>query len=313
MDNMHAMQASLQASRLAALDLNLVVVLQALLTEASVTRAARRVALSQSATSHALARLRELLGDPLLVRSGRRLTLTPRATALLPALDRGLSELDCALSGEPPFSPATAHRSFTVGMADYAQAVMLGPLLARLHRQAPGVTLSVVGFPDTFERMDAGTMDLAVNTKTALPAGFTSQKIFSDGFVCIVRRDHPRVKGRGPAISMAQYLALDHLVVAPSGLSGSIVDSALEQLGLQRRVAVRVSSFLAAPLVVAGSDLISTGPARVLRPMAERYPLRLLRPPLHLDPFDMHVCWHNRRTNDAAHAWLRGLMGARAT
>jgi DNA-binding transcriptional LysR family regulator len=287
----------------------LVVVLQALLSEASVTRAARRVSLSQSATSHALNRLRDLLGDPLLVRSGRRLTLTARATALLPALERGLLELEGALSGEPPFSPATAQRSFTVGMADYAQAVMLGPLLARLHRLAPGVTLSVVGFPDVFERMDAGTLDLAVITKSPLPAGFTSQKLFSDGFVCIVRRDHPQV--RGPRLSMAQYLALDHLVVAPGGLSGSIVDSALERLGLERRVAVRVSSFLAAPLVVADSDLISTGPARVLRPMAGRYPLRLLRPPVPLDPFEMHLSWHNRRTSDAAHAWLRGLMGAR--
>src|SRR5690349_6823765 len=117
---------------LAAVDLNLLVVLRALLTERHVTRAAARVGLSQSATSHALSRLRELYGDPLLVRRGRLLSLTPRAERLLPTLERGLSDLQTALDGEPQFDPATARRAFTLGMADYAQAVLLGPLLREL-------------------------------------------------------------------------------------------------------------------------------------------------------------------------------------
>jgi DNA-binding transcriptional LysR family regulator len=152
-------------------------------------------------------------------------------------------------------------------------------------------------------------MDLAVVPTSPLPSGFTASRLYSDGFVCILRRDHPVV--RGPRLTMKRYLALDHVVVSPSGMSGSIVDSALERLGLQRRVALRVSSFLAAPIVVTESDLISTGPARLLRPMVDRYPIRLLSPPLHLTPFDIHLAWHNRRSNDPAHAWLRGVLSER--
>jgi DNA-binding transcriptional LysR family regulator len=302
MAKMHAMHAS----RLAALDLNLLVILHALLAEGSVTRAAARVSLSQSATSHALTRLRQLLGDPLLVRQGPRLALTPRAVALMPALERGLGELDSAVSGEPPFHPATARRSFSLGMADYGQAVMLPPLLARLHREAPMIDLAANAFPDVFERMDAGTMDMAVIPTAPLPSGFDSVKLFSDGFVCVVRRGHPTV--RGPRLTLKRYLALDHVLVAPSGTSGSIVDTVLERQGAQRRVAVRLSNFLAAPIVVSQSDLIHTGPARLLRPLVARHSLRLLAPPLRLPGFDLHLIWHKRRTNDPGHAWLRELI-----
>ena len=298
---MHTMHA-----RLAALDLNLMVALHALLTEASVTRAARRIALSQSAASHALARLRILIADPLLVRSGRRLDLTPRARALLPALERGLSEIDGALTGEPAFDPATTRREFTMGLADYFQATVLPPLLARLSREAPRVRLSAVAFPDVFTRMEAGTMDLAMLSDADVPAGFSLQNLFSDGFVCVVRKGHPLA--RGPRLSMATYLKLGHVVVAPGGQSGSIVDTALEQRGLQRHVALRISSFLTAPIVISQSDLISTGPERILRPLAGRYPLRLLPPPLRLGRFNLQLVWHDRWQNDPAHRWLRRLI-----
>jgi DNA-binding transcriptional LysR family regulator len=298
---MHSMHA-----RLSALDLNLMVALHALLTEASVTRAARRISLSQSAVSHALGRLRLLIGDPLLVRSGRRLELTPRARALLPALERGLGELDGALRGEPPFAPATTRRFFTLGLADYAQAVLLGPLLARLQKEAPAVGLSAVAFPDVIERMDAGTMDLALMPTTTLPPGFSSSKLFSDRFVCMVRRGHPRV--RGPRLSLATYLSLGHVVVAPTGQSGSLVDTELGRRGLERHTAVRVSSFLTAPVVVTESDLVSTGPERLWRSMVGRYPIRLLPPPLRLGRFDIHLVWHDRWQNDPAHRWLRQLI-----
>lgn len=302
MVNMHVMH-----TRLAALDLNLMVVLHALLTEASVTRAARRVALSQSAASHALSRLRAQLGDPLLVRSGRRLELTPRARTLLPALERGLAEIDGALTGEPAFDPATTRRAFTLGLADYFQATVLPPLLARLSREAPQAGLAAVPFPDLFARMEAGTMDLAMMADAELPPGFSMQGLFSDGFVCAVRKGHPLV--RGPRLSMATYLKLGHVLVAPAGQSGSIVDTALERRGLRRHVALRISSFLTAPIVVSQSDLISTGPERILRPLAARYPLRLLPPPLRLARFNLQLVWHDRWQNDPAHRWLRHLIG----
>jgi DNA-binding transcriptional LysR family regulator len=296
---------------LAALDLNLMVVLQAVLAERNVTRAARRVGLSQSAASHALARLRQLLGDPLLVRSGRRLDLTPRALALLPPLERGLAELASAVSGEPPFDARSARRSFTVAMADYGQAVLLAPVLRRLRRQAPGFDLSVVAFPNTLELMDAGTVDLALLARLPLPSGFASRSLFNDGFVCMVRRGHRAVTGA--RLSLRQYLALDHLVVSPAGSPGSMVDDELDRRGLTRRIAVRVSSFLAAPVVVTQSDLIGTGPERLLRPLAARFPIRLLRPPLRLPRFELDLVWHTRRDHDPAHRLLRDIVAAAAT
>jgi DNA-binding transcriptional LysR family regulator len=232
-------------SPLTALDLNLLVVLQAVLAERNVTRAARRVGLSQSAASHALARLRQVLLDPLLVRSGRRLDLTPRAVALLPALERGLLELSSAVTGEPRFDPRTARRSFTMSMADYGQAVLLPPVLARLRAQAPGFDLAVVAFPNTLELMDTGKVDLALLTKMSLPSGYTSRRLFNDGFVCMVRQGHRAVTG--PRLSLRQYPALDHLVVAPAGSPGSVVDDELDRRGLTRRIAVRVSSSLWPP------------------------------------------------------------------
>jgi DNA-binding transcriptional LysR family regulator len=300
------MMHTMHPGALAAMDLNLLVALHALLIEGNVTAAARRLSLSQSATSHALARLRERLGDPLLVRSGRRLDRTPRATALLPALERGLAELESALSGEPPFDPRTARRTFTLGTADYGQAVLLGPLLARLRQEAPGIDLFALAFPDVVERLDAGTMDLAVVPTAPTPAGYSSTPLFEDGFICMLRAGHPAA--RGGRLSMARYLALGHLLVAPQGGPGSIVDTELAGRGHQRRVTVRVSSFLTAPILVASSDLVSTGPERLWRALAPHYPVRLLPPPLRLPRFGIHLLWHRRRDNDPALLWMRRLL-----
>jgi DNA-binding transcriptional LysR family regulator len=292
---------------LAALDLNLLVALRALLSERNVTRAAARLHRSQSATSHALARLRELYRDPLLVRSGRRLDLTPRAVALLPGLERGLSDLERTLSGEPDFQPRTARRSFTLSMADYSQAVLLGPLLARLRAEAPGVDLIVLAFPNSLEMLDAGRADLAVLRRDQPPPGYSSTRLHSDGFVTMVRRGHPRLP-RGRKLPLATFLALDHLVVAPGGTPGSVVDAELERRGLRRRVAARVSSFLMAPLLVSQSDLVSTGPERLLRDLAAHLPVRLLDPPLRLPRFHLDLVWHSRSDHDPAHRWLRRVI-----
>ncbi len=289
--------------KLSALDLNLLVVLAALLEERHVTRAARRVGLSQSATSHALSRLRELYRDPLLVRSGRRLDLTPRAVELLPQLTRGLAELGGTLSGARAFEPSTARRSFSVGMADYVQTLLLPPLLRSLATHAPHVDISVSGFPNAVERLDAGSVDLAVLVGTEFPKGLCHKKLFSDGFTCMVRKGHPAV--RGTRLSMARYLGLSHVLVSPSGEGQSYVDAELERRGLARRIALRVSSFLIAPQVVCESDLVSTGPSRLLSRLAARYPIRLFTPPLRLPRFELSLAWHARLDHDAAHAWLR--------
>ncbi len=295
-------------SALSAIDLNLLVVLRALLTERHVTRAASQLGLSQSATSHALSRLRELYRDPLLVRSGRSLQLTPRAVRLLPLLERGLSDLQTAVDGEPEFDPRTAKRAFTIGMADYPQAIIMAPLLRRLASVAPDVDLVVTSFPNLSEAIEAGDIDLAMTVSgNPVSRALSSQDLFADDFMCMVRRDHPSIKKR---LSLGQYLQLRHVVVAPSGTTGSLVDTELQRRGVERRIALRVSNFLIAPIVVCQTDFINTMPTRLARQAAKDYPLRLLPTPFPLPKFELRLIWHPRLDNDAAQRWLReSLVG----
>ena len=291
--------------KLSSVDMNLLVVLEALLAERQVTRAAVRVGLSQSATSHALARLRELYADPLLVRSGNSMNLTPRATALLPAITRSLSELRATLTGEPAFDPRTARRTFTLGTVDYGQLVLLPPLLAQLEREAPAVDIGIVHGPNLIELLNAGDIDLALVVGGALPTPLRSQALLSDGFVCIVRKRHPITRGQ---LTLAKYLALRHVVVAPSGGPGSLVDTELAKRGKERRVALRVPDFLVAPWVVSESDFIHTGPERLARRLAKVHPIHVLAPPLPLPRFTLSQAWHARLDADPAHAWLRDTV-----
>ncbi len=296
----------LHAPKLAAIDLNLLVALRALLGERHVTRAARQLGLSQSATSHALARLRELYGDPLLVRSGRNLELTPRAVALLPQLEHGLTELEASLRGEERFEPSRASFPLRIGTADYGQAILSGPLLALLRAEAPGVNLQATSYPEVLEQLKAGTLDFALIAKMKLARVFLEQRLFSDGFVCMLRKGHPALDKK--RLSLAKYLELQHLLVSPGGTPGSYVDTELTRRGLTRRVALQVSSFLVAPQVVAETDLISTGPELLLRRMSEHYPVVLLPPPLRIPRFELCLVWHTRRDHEPAHAWMRDAI-----
>jgi DNA-binding transcriptional LysR family regulator len=291
--------------KLSAIDLNLLVVLRALLSERHVTRAARQLGLSQSATSHALSRLRELYSDPLLVRSGRVLEPTPRALALLPMLERGLQELQGSLRGEQPFEPLRAKLALRLGAADYGQAVLFAPLVALLQAEAPGIDLQAMSYPDLLAELEAGTIDVALTTRGKLPRTLVEQQLFSDGFVCMLRKGHPALHKK---LTLKTYLELSHLFVAPGGTAGSYVDTELERRGVARRVALQVSSFVVAPQVVAETNLISTGPERLLRRMSKHYPIVLLPTPLRLPRFDLCLVWHIRRDHDPALSWLRDAI-----
>ena len=290
---------------LAAIDLNLLVVLRALLSERHVTRAAARVGLSQSATSHALARLREVYADPLLVRSGRTLTLTPRAVRLLPALERGLSDLESAVAGEPEFDPSSARRTFTVATSDYLQALIMGPLLRQIAKRAPSVDLSVVVFPNFRELVESGAVDLALTVSGPDTRSLNQERLFDDEFVCMVRRDHPSIRKRP---SLEKYLAQRHVVIAPGGTPGTLVDTVLARRWLERRIALRVTNFLIAPVVVCQTDFINTMPVRLARQLAETYPVRLIPPPLELPQFEYCMLWHPRLEHDPAQRWLREFV-----
>ena len=291
------------------LDLNLLRVLDALLTDGSATRAARRLGVTQSAVSHGLARLRGHLGDPLLVRGAGGLVPTPRGESLREPVRRMLLELE-GLLAPPTFDPARVRGALRLGAPDYATVVLLPSLVQLLEREAPGldlVVLPVVGQASV--SLADGTVDLVVGTGPGDEEGIYAQRLFDDTFTTVVRAGHPALDRPW---DVDAFCAASHVLIAPRGAPGGPVDSALERVGRARRVAVRVPHFLAAAWIVAGSDLVCTMPVRVARAVAATHGLIQLEPPFPLGGFTITQAWHIRRHADPVHRWWRGRVAATA-
>lgn len=288
--------------RLAGIDLNLLTALDALLVTQSVTRAAKELGRTQPAVSHALRRLRELLGDELLVRTPRGMQATPRGHELRPAVRAALEAAEVVLQAAPVFDPARAERTFAVAMADQASFLLLPPLYERLTREAPGVKIEVrpglQGLGDD--------IDLAIGVFRDRPAGVRDEPLFEEQFACVIRRGS--AASRGP-FDLKRYLALPHLLIAPRGLPGSPLDDALARAGQRRRVVLTVPHFLVAPHVIASTDLVWTAPAGLARAFAH-LPLAVREPPFRLDGFTVSMRWHARLDRDPGLAWLRGMLHA---
>jgi DNA-binding transcriptional LysR family regulator len=293
---------------LSGIDLNLAVVLHALLEERSVSRAARRLGLSQSATSHALARLRTLLSDPILVRTRSGLAPTPRAESIAHALASALSALEQSLLSPKGFDPTPAARSFRLGAADYAEFLLLPPLLARMASAAPGVDLwAMPPGADLDGQLHRGELDVAIGLPIAEDRArrIRCQKLFDERFVCLVRQGHPLTRGK---LTVDRFVQARHAFIAPRGRPGGIVDDALRELGLERRVALAVPHFLVAPHVLARTDLVLTVAERIARAFAGLLPLRIVEPPLALAGFSMAMLWHERNDADPAQRWFRSVI-----
>lgn len=298
---------SIHPVNLAAIDLNLLVVLDALLEEQNVTRAGRRVGLTQPATSNALGRLRSLLGDPLLVRSGRGQVLTPRAEALRRDIGEALAKVRHALRDPTPFSPATWRAVFRLGMSDYAAFVLVPGLRRRLAEQAPAARVSVIPVESrTAERLlEERAVDVAIDVFADRRPESPHQDLLDDDFVCVMRADHPLARAR---MTRKRFVAHPHLLVSPGGQREGVVDRALAQLGLAREVAVTVPHFLMAPHLIAASDLLGVLAGRIARAVAASLGLVLRSPPLTLPGFTLTMAWHHRLDADPAHVWLRRLL-----
>ncbi len=286
-----------------AIDPNLLQVLDVLLHERNVSRAAERLGRTQPAISHALARLREQLGDPLLVRVGQRFVLTPRAEALQGPLHALLGELAALVRPPPAFDPATAVRTFNLLSTDYIAAIVLPPLIERVRQAAPGVDLNLRPPSRNFAAdLGDGSADLAFVVRLQAEAGVRARKLFSDRFVCVLRDDHPV----GARLDLDAFLRLPHALVAPLGNPGGFVDTALAELGHgRRRIALTVPHFFLAPALVAASDLVITLPERVARIVAATHALRVVPIPIKLPTFDVSLAWHDRVHHDPGNAWLR--------
>jgi DNA-binding transcriptional LysR family regulator len=286
-------------------DLNLLVTLDALLQEGSVTRAAKRIGLSTPATSHALARIRAWLGDPILVRAGRTMVLTPRAEQLRPEVRSLVEDAKRVLSAAVPFAPQDLKRTFTIYTTDHVLLV-LGPALDRILRaEAPDVSLRFLpSVTDDWIPLRDGVADLSVCILGHFPPEFRTKRLFVDSFTCVVRADHPRV---GEGLTLAEYLALDHIIVAPLGLP-SHVDAVLAEQGLARRIRHVVPYFITGLLMAAQSDDILTVSSRAATAMAPLLPIRMLAPPLTLSSYSLNLLWHPRLEMDPANRWLRGVF-----
>lgn len=277
--------------------------LDALLAERSVTKAARRLAVTQSAVSHTLAHLRRVLGDALLVRGAAGLELTPRAQSLRAPLQQALAGLRDALRATA-WDPATAERTFTFGMNDSFTITLLPTLLGILGGEAPGVRLDVLPAPR------AGTVapdpDLALMVGVPARPGLHSRRVMVETFVSAVRADHPAAAA---PIDLDAFCALGHALVAPFGEGVSAVDRLLAEVGRERRVQLRIGYFLSAPLVVAASDLVVTLPRQVAVAFARLAPLYLFETPLPMPSIPVDLVWPTRLHADPGHKWMREAVG----
>ncbi|HET8731396.1 MAG TPA: LysR family transcriptional regulator [Moraxellaceae bacterium] len=296
------------------LDLNLLRVLDALVRERHVTRAAEQLHLSQPAMSNALNRLRTAIDDPVLVRGKGGMVPTPRALSLAEPVRAALASLEQALLAGQEVVPAELEQTLTVAMADYYGLILLPPLLNRLRIEAPGVKLSVLPLsPATVSRdLGEGRIDLALGIlRHLVPDDLHSGFVFADDFVCIARQGHPAIRGR---LTLKQFLAQPHALISPRGGSFfGVVDEELARQGLKRDVVLSVPQFMLLPPVIRSTDLIATMPRRLARHASLSGDLQLLKPPVALSGYQVHQVWHPRTEADPVQKWLRGLVSEVAT
>ena len=298
---------------LAAVNLNLLVALDALLHEASVTRAAARVGVTQGAMSQSLAQLRGIFDDRLLVRGGRGMTRTPRARSLAPRVRRALGEVSRVFEGPDTFDPATAERELTIAGQDVGAFLVAPELTKRLAALAPRVRLRWVPVGDRRsldERLETRELDLAVDVSFGAKAGIEEMQLEHSDFLSVVRADHPRLKRRR-RIGWKDFSAIPHVVVSAGGPGmKSPVDRALEAVGRSRRVGLRVPFFMAAPFVLLDTDYLWNTSRTIAERCAKRLPLRILEPPLRIPGPRVVLKWHARYHDDPSHRWLRSQLAA---
>ena len=290
---------------LTSLDLNLLTALDALLREANVSRAALRIGLSQPAASHALQRLRDMFGDPLLVRTGARMELTPRAQALRAPLAQALDQVR-GLFVSDAFDAARSERQFRLMMPDLAVELLMPPLMAKVTRAAPNVRIDVVPWrgPAIFHAEFARTIDLVISIGDAFK-GFHRQLLYTDSDALAVRRGHPlgaRLKRR------EAFLAARHVAVIIRGQPEDLIDSWLRTKGVERHVAMVVPGYLEALHVTARTDLVAFVPRRLIAALSKQLGLVTVPPPLDPGIDEQFMFYPARAQMDPGSIWLRRLM-----
>jgi LysR family transcriptional regulator, nod-box dependent transcriptional activator len=284
------------------LDLNLLVALDALLTDNSISRAAERVHLGQSAMSNALARLREYFDDDLLVQVGRKMEPTPRALSLKEPVRDVLIRVEAAVVTQPLFDPKNSDREFRLTVSDYTNAVLLPHVLESVHRQSSNIRFQLLPQASNPKRaLENGDVDLMIIPELFASADHPSEQLFEERFCCLVWRESPLAHGK---LTLERYLAHGHVVMEPPNAQ-AYETKLLTDKGIQRRVEVTTFSFATAPRLIVGTSRIVSVHRRLARQAEQELPVVARPLPVEIAPMKQTMQWHKYRSNDQGLVWLR--------
>jgi DNA-binding transcriptional LysR family regulator len=290
------------------IDLKLLKVFDAIHRCGSLSKAADRLGLSQPAVSQGLARLRERFDDPLFVRTPQGMEPTPHAVELLRMVTRAIDAIEATMGYRPVFDAANTRRLFQIGLTDIGQIVLLPQLLPHLRQLAPRVEVEALNISDqTPSMLEAGEIDIAVGFIAQLDARFYQQALFDERFVCLARAGHPRIRD---SLSLAGYEAEEHVLVTTSGTGHLVVDQTVERLKIERKVALRIPSFLALSTIVGSTDLLCTLPRRAGLIMARHGDVSVWELPFEAPAYTVRQHWHERQQFDPGCQWLRRTIAA---
>lgn len=285
-------------------DLNLLVAFDALMSERNVTRAAHRIGISQSALSHNLGRLRTLLSDELFVRSARGIEPTPRAQELAETVSGILCTIQSRLIEPEQFDPATDERTFTIGMTDYLESLLMPRLLAAVYEQAPRVNFIVRSLDQDYpaDLLDSGEIDLAIGKVETGNELHKRRKLWSERYVIL---SNPEKTGPSGSIDLETFLSTPQAVIVSKDGRCRLVDEVLAERGLKRHAAVTTPHLFTLPILVRETHTIAAVPASFARAWAPVFGLGISPGPVDIPPYDISLAWHTSSDRNAAHAWLR--------
>ena len=290
------------------IDLNLVRTFVAIHETGSVSGAASRLNVSQPSVSYALARLRDLLGEPLFTRRREGMTPTFFADQLYARFRLALSDIETAIEAARNFDPMTTNRRFRLALSDMGELYFLTRVVAALREQAPLAELDVVmlDLGQLDDWLSAGKVDAAICGRGQSPVSSASDVLFNERFVCLASLDHPRLTAE---LTLEAYLAERHIEVSPNAAQ-HLIEGKMRALGRDRRIGLRVPHVSVLPEIVAGSDMLVTLPSRLARSFAEQKRLRVFELPFLLPEIEILLCWHDGGGDFAARNWLCGMLRA---
>lgn len=289
------------------IDLNLLSVFQEVYRERQISGAARRLGLTQSAVSNALARLRRLFGDELFVRTGQGMQPTPFAEGLAEPVGSALAQVTLALNRRGGFDPLTSERRFTLAMTDVGELHFMPALIERCRVAAPRLQVSTVraGSIALKEEMESGRVDLAIGPFEDISEALYQRLLFRQPYVTMMRRGHPLTSGK---VDLDRFAAAEHLFVDSRESPYDRINQLLEKAGIGASTRFRVPHFTAVPYIVGGSDLVVTVPQKLAERAGPPLGLAWITPPLALPPLQTNMFWHRRFNQDPGNQWLRGLV-----